>query len=142
MELVSGGGERLESPPGRDFLAARFHTLFDLALAVDTYFARWDRGHLHLFRSPGGDTYVLGGEEEGDEETDTMSVTIGDLDLREAAVFDYVFDLGDEWVHRCEVRSVDVNPTAEFGDVPPGPVPIFGWGAIPDQYGRTAPDDD
>lgn len=55
--------------------------------------------------------------------------------------FEYVFDLGDEWTHRCEVRAVGVNPMEEFGDEPTGPVPLFGWGSIPDQYGRLTPDD-
>lgn len=142
VELVSGVGEPVDPPPGRDFLASEEHSLFELAVAIDTYFARWDRGHLHLFRFSGDSEYVLGGKEEGDEDTDTMSVTIGDLDLSAGTEFDYVFDLGDEWLHRCRVLAANVDPEEEFGDVPPAPVPLFGWGTIPDQYGRTTPDDD
>jgi hypothetical protein len=140
VELMSGAGQRLDPPPGRDFLVSSDDSLFEVSVAIDTYFARWDRGHLHLFRLPTGAEYVLGGKEEGDEATDTMAVTIGDLRLSAGTRFEYVFDLGDEWVHRCEVLAVDVDPEAEFGDLPPAPVPLFGWGSIPDQYGRTTPD--
>jgi len=30
----------------------------------------------------------------------------------------------------------------EYGIVPPGPVAIWGWGSIPDQYGRRSFDGD
>jgi hypothetical protein len=51
----------------------------------------------------------------------------------------YVFDLGDEWRHRCRVAVDPVDPRIERGEVPVRPVPIWGWGALPDQYGRTQP---
>lgn len=141
VELVAGPIERIAPPPGRDFLVASHHSLQELAGAIDAAFARWDLGHLHLFRMPGGEGYLSGGDEEGDASTSTDSVFLGSLGLTKGSVFEYVFDLGDEWVHRCEVRAAGVDADAEFGDVPPGPVPLFGWGPIPDQYGRTVPDD-
>jgi hypothetical protein len=141
VELVGWAGEQIDPPPGRDLLVTVNDSLFDLALAIDTAFARWDRGHLHAFRFPDGSEYVLGGAEEGDEATDTMSVTLGDTVSAPGARFEYVFDLGDDWLHRCEVRSVDVDPEEEFGEEPSAPVPLFGWGMIPDQYGRTKPDE-
>jgi hypothetical protein len=138
VELLGGSGERIQPPPGRDFLASSDHSLLELGVAIDTAFARWDLGHLHLFRLPAGARYVMGGDEDGTPGTE--SVFVGGLGLSEGTEFEYVFDLGDEWLHRCEVRSVGVDPEELFGDVPLGPVPIFGWGSVPDQYGRTTPD--
>jgi len=141
VELVGGAGYDLDPPPGRDLLTSSAFSLLELAVAIDTAFARWDRGHLHLFRLPDATEYVLGGEEEGDEATDTQFVSVGELGLSQGAMVEYVFDLGDEWSHRCQVLNVDVDPDVEFGDVPLGPVPLFGWGTIPDQYGRATPDE-
>jgi hypothetical protein len=47
-------------------------------------------------------------------------------------------------MHECEVIEVGIDPIAEFGAPPPGPVSIYGWGPIPDQYGRDTeiPDDE
>lgn len=140
VELIGSPIERISQPPGRDLLVSPRHSLLELAIAIDSAFARWDLGHLHEFRMPGGETYVLGGDDEGHPSTSTESVLLGLLSLTEGSVLEYVFDLGDEWLHRCEVRSVGRNPETDFGDVPLGPVPIFGWGSIPDQYGRTTPD--
>lgn len=112
----------------------------EFGIAIDHGFARWDLGHLHAFRMSDGTEYMLGGGEE-DATPSTESTRLGLLGLSRGAEFEYVFDLGDEWVHRCEVRAVDVDPQAEFGDEPPGRVPLFGWGAIPDQYGRSTPEE-
>jgi len=35
-----------------------------------------------------------------------------------------------------------VDPTQESGVASPEIVPVFGWGTIPDQYGRTTPEND
>lgn len=51
--------------------------------------------------------------------------------------FGYRFDFGDEWIHECMVETAKVDPIDVYGEVPVDPVPIFGWGTIPDQYGRT-----
>jgi hypothetical protein len=140
VELIAGSGEAIDPPPGRDFLVSPTHSLLEFGVAIDSGFARWDLGHLHLFRLPGGETHMLGGDEEDPDVPGTESTLFRDLGLTKGTKFEYVFDLGDEWVHRCEVRAVGVDPEAAFGDVPPGPVPLFGWGTIPDQYGRTMPD--
>lgn len=116
------------------------HSLMELALAIDSAFARWDLGHLHLFQMPDGRRYMLGGGDDEDTPS-TESTQLGLLGLTPGVGFEYVFDLGDGWVHRCEVRAVDVDAREEFGDEPLGPVPLFGWGSIPDQYGRLTPDD-
>jgi hypothetical protein len=56
--------------------------------------------------------------------------------------FVYEFDFGDGWTHLCTVGSVRIDPEAERGIVPGGPLPYWGWGTIPDQYGRRWADDD
>ena len=42
----------------------------------------------------------------------------------------------------CTSLRDDIDPTAEFGVMPGRITAVFGWGAIPDQYGRRAPSDD
>src|SRR6266511_1463757 len=70
--------------------------------------------------------------------TITPLVTLG---LGPGSAFEYVFDLGDRWRHHCEVRATDLDPAEEYGDSPDRPVPIWGWGWIPDQYGRINEDE-
>ena len=54
-------------------------------------------------------------------------------------VFEYEFDLGDSWMHRCTVLETGVDAEDVYGARPKGPVAVWGWGSIPDQYGRTTP---
>jgi len=51
-----------------------------------------------------------------------------------------VFDLGASWERECRVLRDRVDPTEEAGLVLREIVPIFGWGTIPDQYGRATAD--
>ena len=64
--------------------------------------------------------------------------TLTSVGLGVGQTFQYVFDFGDGWEHRCTVLRDDVDPVAECGSVPNEIVPIFGWGTIPDQYGRSS----
>ena len=54
MDLVSGHGEDYWPRPGRIFAAARSHKFSQLADAMDTAFARWDRSHLYKFEMADG----------------------------------------------------------------------------------------
>ena len=54
VDLVSGRGEYFWPRPGRVFAAAQSHWFSQLADAIDTAFARWDRSHLHKFELPDG----------------------------------------------------------------------------------------
>jgi hypothetical protein len=56
--------------------------------------------------------------------------------------FTYVFDLGDDWRHRCVVEPGKADPLVELGVVPAAPAAFWGWGSIPDQYGRRSFDDE
>jgi Plasmid pRiA4b ORF-3-like protein len=136
VELLSGVGQDLDPPPGRDVLVSPQHTFRQLAEAINASFARWDLSHLYAFRMADGTEIGLPDEE---------------LPLRDAArtkiarrqlhdVFEYEFDFGDGWTHRCSVIEVDVPPEDVYGVRPKGPVAVWGWGSIPDQYGRTTPE--
>jgi hypothetical protein len=140
VSLVSGRGEAFEPAPGRVMIAAPEHTLAELAEAIDLGFARWDHSHLHLFRLPDGRALMSGEEFARADESDggTDRSTLGSLGLKPGQRFEYVFDMGDDWTHVCEVLAVDADPEEEYGIVPEDPVPIEGWGWIPDQYGREA----
>jgi hypothetical protein len=141
IELLSGRGIELEHPPGRVMIASPRHSLAELAEAIDLGFARWDQSHLHAFEFDGGRRSMPGGSEFEPEVSDSTAVRLDELDLVEGAEFEYVFDPGDDWRHRCRVEAADVDPEGEYGAMPGKPVPIWGWGWIPDQYGRVASDE-
>jgi hypothetical protein len=50
--------------------------------------------------------------------------------------FACVFDLGGNWQHVCTVGPKLVDPPESLGTVPDRPLPCWGWGDVPDQYGR------
>jgi hypothetical protein len=76
-----------------------------------------------------GEECALADESDGGTDLSTLE----SLGLTPGQRFEYVFDIGDGWTHVCEVLAVDADP-----EEPEGPVPIEGWGWIPDQYGREA----
>ena len=142
VELVEGRGEQYWPRPGRIFAAAEDHSFAQLATAIDDAFARWDRSHLHEFEL--GDRARIGiAEAEWEDEEpvlDERLVTLSRLKPREQFV--YIFDLGDDWAHLCTTGTVPIDPLESLGIVPARPLPYFGWGALPDQYGRAWSGDD
>ena len=142
VELVEGRGEHYWPRPGRIFAAATDHSFAQLATAIDDAFARWDRSHLHEFEL--GDGTRIGmpdpewddGEPVGDERILKLSR------LKPGEQFVYVFDFGDDWTHLCTMGKTPIDPLDSLGIVPDRPVPYFGWGAIPDHYGRAWSADD
>jgi pRiA4b ORF-3-like protein len=129
--------------PGRIFLVRADHTFADLADAIDTAFARWDLTPPHTFEVAGRHLWSdVTLADRGTRAEPSAAVQVGEVRLRAGTTFRYLFDLGERWEHLCEVERVDVDPLAEYGDAPELPVPVFGWGAIPDQYGREREDED
>jgi hypothetical protein len=62
--------------------------------------------------------------------------------LESGEQFAYVFDLGDDWTHLCTVGTKRIDPLVQLGEVPDRPMPYWGWGDLPDQYGRRWDGDD
>jgi len=142
VDLVEGRGERLWPRPGRILAAARSHTFAALATAIDDAFARWDRAHLHEFRLADGTrlTAPYGDDDELGPSLDDRRTTLSRL--RPDEQFLYTFDLGDDWTHLCTVGPERVDPLETLGIVPDVPLAYWGWGAMPDQYGRRWDGDD
>lgn len=136
VELISGRADEFEPPPGRDILISPQHTFRQLAEAINSAFARWDLGHLYMFRLSDGTAIGIALEEIPHREAARTKVG----KRREGEAFEYEFDFGDGWLHRCTVLESDVDPEDVYGVRPKGPVAVWGWGSIPDQYGRTTPD--
>lgn len=149
VHLLSGRGETLIHPPGRVFILPPRTTFAALGQAIDIAFARWDFSHLREFTLDDG-TRVLDDESAG-EMRNSMSGPIPKIiSLREivkrrvAAVgtqFAYTFDFGDDWFHLCTFEGY-ADPAEVYGPDPSEPAPIWGWGTIPDQYGRRWNGDD
>jgi hypothetical protein len=142
VDLVGGGGRHLWPRPGRLIAAARHHSFAQLATAVDDALARWDRSHLHQFEMTDGRRIGRPDWEDGEDPDliDGRSLALGALKLGEQFV--YIFDLGDNWAHLCTVAQKRIDPLDELGIEPDQPLPYWGWGGIPDQYGRRWDGDD
>ncbi len=148
VELIEGRGERLWPRPGRVFAVAKQHRFSVLATAIDDAFARWDRAHLHEFhpypdQATARDRPIRIAQPDDWDLDDApvipiATATVG-AHVRLGQQFVYVFDLGDDWTHLCTVADQPIDPYDTVGlaasDMP-GPLPYFGWGSIPDQYGR------
>lgn len=145
VELEGSGAVACDPPPGRIVIVGPGHTFLQLAETIDDAFARWDLAHLHAFELPDGRWVGL---------PDT-GPPLGDaprwLDHRAVEVlaavgpgdrFGYTFDLTEGWRHDCRVLEETVDPLSVFGERPARPAIAFGWGWIPDQYGRVARDDE
>lgn len=110
-----------------------------LADAINLAFARWELSHLHVFTLADG-SRIGWVDPWGDlDHEDDTSVKLTRLDPGEA--FAFTFDLGDSWDHICRVAEHKVDPQEVAGITPDRPIPIRGWGWIPDQHGRRFADD-
>jgi hypothetical protein len=143
VDLLGGGGIECDPAPGRIFIVGPSHSFEQFATTIDAAFARWDLSHLHEFEL--GDGRLIGFSD------DSFAPDVVWLDHAKLKVcrtvkpgdeFEYVFDLGDNWRHRCLVLEGKADSLQEYGVVPAGPVAIWGWGVIPDQYGRQTFDGD
>lgn len=142
VDLVEGRGECLWPRPGRIFAAARSHTFAALATAIDDAYARWDHAHLHEFHLADSTrlTTPYGVDDEFGPSLDDRRTKLSRL--RPDEQFLYTFDLGADWTHLCTVGPERIDPEEELGIVPGVPLAYWGWGTIPDQYGRRWDGDD
>jgi hypothetical protein len=144
VELLGGRGEDLWPWPGRVFAVGPSHTFEDFAGAINDAFARWDLSHLSMFTLADG--RVVTDKETGQEIASSAGGPITTpLDIETTKVsrvvslgaeFQFTFDLGDGWTHRCVVGEEKIDPLETLGVVPVRPMACWGWGTIPDQYGR------
>ena len=123
VELLGGRGEELWPWPGRIFAVGPSHTFMDLADAINDAFGRWDRSHLSMFTLADGQ--VITDESTGAEMAESAGGPISaPLDIESAKVatvlepgaeFQFTFDFGDEWTHRCVVAEEKIDPVEELG---------------------------
>ena len=129
----------LDPTPGRVMIVGPSHTFEQFAEAIDAAFARWDLSHLHEFELGDGRRIGFPSDEFAPElewlDHATLKVA---KEVNAGDVFTYTFDLGDDWRHCCVVEKEKADPREEYGPLPAGPVAIWGWGSIPDQYGRRS----
>lgn len=150
VELLGGRGTELWPWPGRVFAVGPSHTFLRFANAINDAFARWDRSHVSMFTLADG--RMVTDDETGAElaasiggpltvPIDMARVKVARL-VEPGAEFQFTFDLGDGWTHRCVVEAEKVDPLVVLGIRPAAPLSYWGWGSIPDQYGRRWSDDD
>lgn len=144
--LADGQGIELDPAPGRVMLTHADHTFAELADAVDTAFGRWDLTPTHEFEVEGrlvaGDPSALPVLMPDAHPEDSDLRSLGEVGLRPGARFTYLFDPRQRWIHHCRVEQVGVDPFTLVEEEPEVPVPVFGWGDLPDQYGRVEEDDE
>lgn len=141
VELLGGRGLDLWPRPGRVMVIGPHHTFADLAAAIDAAFARWDRSHLSRFDLADGTAFAYPDPDDEPPVTDMREALVLQH-MQPGAPFRYLFDYGDEWVHRCEMEPRKVDPVETLGIEPEAPMACFGWGDLPDQYGRRWDGDD
>lgn len=135
--MVSGAHLPEGWAPGRVFAVPGSSALWELAQAIDISFGRWDFSHEREFTVKGKDLNA------GPFERGADRLTLDSLDLVVEEVFTYVFDLGDVWEHTCLVRNAAADLPGQWDSWKPAmPTPVFGWGSMPDQYGRESMSDD
>jgi hypothetical protein len=142
VDLLAGLGVWLTPSAGRIFIVGPAHTFSALADAINAAFARWDLSHLHEFELAGGRR--IGFADPDPFEDDGVVEDQAAVKVAAAVVpgdeFRFVFDFGDRWEHRCRVLDEKADPRQEWGEgrLPRQPVAIWGWGLVPDQYGRES----
>jgi hypothetical protein len=144
VELDGGAGIVCDPPPGRVFVVGPHHTFLHFADAIDDAFARWDAAHLHAFELTDGRLIGLPDPPPrrrlgGPRWLDHRRVRVT-RELVPGEPFSYTFDLAAEWHHRCIVLGETADPLTAYGVRPQRPAIVSGWGWIPDQYGRTSPE--
>jgi hypothetical protein len=141
VDLLGGLGARFRPSPGRVFIVGPSHSFLALADAINAAFARWDLSHLHEFELADGRRIGFVDPEPFDdaviEEQAAVKVAAA---VAPGDEFSFVFDFGDRWEHRCRVLAEKADPRQEWGagPLPRQPVAVWGWGSIPDQYGRES----
>lgn len=135
VDLTEGGGRALVPSPGRVMVVPPTVTFDQFGLAVDIALGRWDTTPTRVFTAPSEGRHA-----PRDPAATVPGGALVSEVMRPDRRFTYVFDADRRWVHECLVLSV--LEEAQARGLANIPVPILGWGSVPDQYERvTAPDD-
>jgi Plasmid pRiA4b ORF-3-like protein len=144
VDLLGTAGSELDPAPGRVLIVGPGHTFEQLAEAINHAFARWDLSHLHEFELGDGRRVGFPSEEfaPGLVWEDQAALKVA-REVGPGDEFSFTFDFGDGWRHRCRVLPDKADPREEYGPgpLPKRPVVTWGWGWIPDQYGRESAED-
>ena len=144
VDLIDAG-RRPGEDAGRILIVGPRHTFAQLADAINAAFARWDLPHLHEFELSDGRRIGFPDDEYAPELIweDQGALTVAQ-EVAPRDEFVFTFDFGANWRHRCRVLEQLVDPREAYGPGPPPsrPAVTWGWGWIPDQYGRRSFDDD
>jgi pRiA4b ORF-3-like protein len=141
VDLLGTAGSDLDPAPGRVLIVGPGHSFGLLADAINQAFARWDLSHLHEFELADGRRIGFPSEEFEPELVweDQAALKVA-REVGPGDEFSFTFDFGDGWRHRCRVLEEKADPGEEYGSgpLPKRPVATWGWGWIPDQYGRES----
>ncbi|EWT06537.1 hypothetical protein N864_20605 [Intrasporangium chromatireducens Q5-1] len=131
VDLTAGDGRTLVPSPGRLMVVPPSATLDQFGLAVDIAFGRWDtmRDRTFTRQTSGRPT-----QRRRDRHLSPDLVLAETLSVGER--FTYVFDSDRCWTHDCRVEAL-LDPEDTVG-LSPIPVPLVGWGTVPDQDGRVS----
>lgn len=102
----------------------------DFGLGVDLAFGRWDVTQRRSFRTGWHGRHERRGSGPGDLAPERL--IHGSMSRAER--FEYLYDDDEKWIHECVVEEFVAR--RETVGRAPIPVPILGWGTIPDQFGR------
>jgi hypothetical protein len=106
-------------------------TLDQFGLAVDIAFGRWD-----TMRDRSFTRRTMGRETQRRRDRHLSPELVLAETLRVGERFIYVFDSDRGWTHDCFVEeALDASDTTDLSQIP---VPLVGWGTLPDQDGRTS----
>ena len=110
-------------------------TFDDFGLGVDLALGRWDITRPRSFRTGWHGRHERRGAGPGDLPPDRLM----HVAVAKGTQFEYLFDDDEKWIHECVVEEL-VGRRLTDGR-PPIPVPLLGWGSVPDQFGRTSPEE-
>ena len=100
------------------------HTIEPHPAAHHVSLGRWDLSHLWQFELV--DDVFVAPEDPDWQSGHSASVLAADSKLSRLVAgeqFVYQFDLGDGWLHLCQVGETRVDPLELLGDAPPEPTP-------------------
>lgn len=110
-------------------------TFDDFGLGVDLALGRWEVTRPRSFRTGWHGRHERRGAGTGDLAPDrTLHGSVA-----KGSRFEYLFDDDEKWIHECVVEEFVARRETEGR--PPIPVPLLGWGSVPDQFGRTVPEE-